>query len=56
MRRAYPDDLTDKEWELIEPILNEKMIKQGRTVFQEGNFIRCVLCFTHRLPVEAFAP
>ena len=31
MRKAYPDDLTDKEWELIEPILSNSMIKQGRT-------------------------
>lgn len=30
MRKAYPDDLKDKEWELIEPILNDNMIKQGR--------------------------
>lgn len=30
MRKAYPDDLTDKEWELIEPILSDNMIKQGR--------------------------
>lgn len=31
MRNAYPDDLTDKEWELIEPVLSDNMIKQGRT-------------------------
>ena len=30
MRKPYPDDLTDTEWELIEPILNDCMIKQGR--------------------------
>lgn len=30
MRRAYPDDLTDTEWEMIEPFLNECNIKQGR--------------------------
>jgi len=30
MRKAYPDDLTDKEWELIEPVLSDNMIKQGR--------------------------
>ena len=31
MRKPYPDDLTDEEWELIGPILNDCMIKQGRT-------------------------
>lgn len=30
MRKPYPDDLTDTEWELIGPLLNESMIKQGR--------------------------
>jgi putative transposase len=30
MRKPYPDDLTDNEWELIEPILDSCMIKQGR--------------------------
>lgn len=30
MRKAYPDDLTDTEWELIEPILSDSKVKQGR--------------------------
>lgn len=30
MRNAYPDDLSDEEWNLIEPILSDCMIKQGR--------------------------
>ena len=30
MRQPYPDDLTDEEWELIEPIVCENMIKKGR--------------------------
>ena len=31
MRKAYPDDLADTEWELIEPLFNDSKIKQGRT-------------------------
>lgn len=30
MRKPYPDDLTDEEWEVIEPFLNEQRIKSGR--------------------------
>jgi transposase len=30
MRKAYPDDLTDQEWALIEPVLNENKLKKGR--------------------------
>ena len=30
MRRSYPDDLNDEEWNLIESILSACMIKQGR--------------------------
>ncbi len=30
MRKAYPDDLTDDEWTLIEPIVNERKLVQGR--------------------------
>ena len=31
MRKPYPDDLSDVEWELIEPLISSSMIKQGRT-------------------------
>lgn len=30
MRKPYPDDISDTEWSLIEPVLNACMIKQGR--------------------------
>lgn len=30
MRKASPDDLTDTEWELIEPIFADSLIKQRR--------------------------
>lgn len=31
MRKPYPDDLTDEEWGLIEPFLEEQKVKQGRS-------------------------
>lgn len=31
MRKPYPDDLTDQEWDLIEPIVTDYRVKQGRT-------------------------
>lgn len=30
MRKAYPNDLLDQEWELIEPVLNQEKRKTGR--------------------------
>ena len=29
-RKPYPDDLSDKEWKLIEPIFEKKLSKRGR--------------------------
>jgi transposase len=30
MRRAYPDDVTDEEWVIIEPILTKQKTRRGR--------------------------
>lgn len=30
MRKAYPDDLTDKEWAIVEPALTKNKTKRGR--------------------------
>ena len=30
MRQTYPTDLTDSQWELIQPIIEEKTHKKGR--------------------------
>jgi transposase len=29
-RQRYPDDITDKEWKLIEPVLNKSQPRTGR--------------------------
>jgi putative transposase len=30
MRKKYPDDLTDQEWQVIEPLFRRENIKRGR--------------------------
>lgn len=30
MRKAYPDDLTDKEWSIVEPFLTKRKSNRGR--------------------------
>src|SRR5581483_701453 len=30
MRKTYPDDLTDEEWAIVEPLLNRRKSNRGR--------------------------
>lgn len=57
MRKPYPDDLNDKEWEIIEPILESVKKLKGRPVIHSRREILNGIFYMLRtgLSVEAFA-